>query len=93
MAADSTQPDEAPVNLFDPGIAACPHAAYRQLREYKQGVSRLPGMGFPVITRYEDVLWALRQPELFSSEMSEELQLGTERPMIPQQIDPPAQTR
>jgi cytochrome P450 len=25
--------------------------------------------------------------------MSEEMQLGTERPMIPQQIDPPAQTR
>ena len=93
MAADSAHPDEAPVNLFDPDALACPHANYKQLREYRQGVSRMPGMGAPFITRYEDVLWALRQPEIFSSEMSEEMQLGTERPMIPQQIDPPAQTR
>ena len=93
MAPDSAQPDEAPVNLFDPDALACPHANYKQLREYRQGVSRMPGMGTPFISRYEDVLWALRQPEIFSSEMSEEMQLGTERPMIPQQIDPPAQTR
>ena len=37
--------------------------------------------------------WALRHPEIFSSEMSMQMALGTERPMIPQQIDPPAQTR
>jgi cytochrome P450 len=93
MAADNAPPDEAPVNLFDPDALACPHANYKLLREYRQGVSRMPGMGTPFITRYEDVLWALRQPGIFSSEMSEEMQLGTERPMIPQQIDPPAQTR
>ena len=93
MASDITQPDEAPVSMLDPSVAACPHAAYAQLREHRLGVSRMPGLGIPVITRYEDVLWALRQPEIFSSAMSEEMQLGTERPMIPQQIDPPAQTR
>jgi cytochrome P450 len=46
-----------------------------------------------VIARYEDVVWALRHPEIFSSEMDLQMALGTERPMIPQQIDPPAQTR
>ena len=93
MAADSAKTDEAPVNPFDPDVIACPHAAYKQLREHEQGVSRMPGVGVPIISRYEDVLWALRQPEIFSSAMAEEMQLGTERPMIPQQIDPPAQTR
>jgi cytochrome P450 len=92
MAADAPPPDQAPVGLFDPDTAACPHPAYRELLEFKQGVSRL-AIGVPVITRYEDVLWALRHPEIFSSDMAKELQLGTERPMIPQQIDPPAQTR
>ena len=38
-------------------------------------------------------MWALRHPEIFSSEMEVQMALGTERPMIPQQIDPPAQTR
>jgi cytochrome P450 len=46
-----------------------------------------------VISRYEDVVWALRHPEIFSSAVDTRLVLGTERPMIPQQIDPPAQTR
>jgi cytochrome P450 len=77
--------------MLDPSIAACPHAAYAQLRDFKQGVSRMPMLNIPMITRYEDVMWALRQPEIFSSAMSEELALGNERPMIPQQIDPPAQ--
>ena len=50
-------------------------------------------MNLPMITRYEDVLWALRHPEIFSSDMAEETELGNERPMIPQQIDPPAHAR
>jgi cytochrome P450 len=93
MAPDSGGVDQAPVSMLDPSFAACPHAVYGQLREFKQGVSRMPLMNIPMITRYEDVVWALRHPEIFSSEMSEELALGTERPMIPQQIDPPMQTR
>jgi len=93
MTAEGPASDEAPVNLFDPAIAACPHASYKQLREFRQGVGRMPLIGIPMISRYEDVLWALRNPEVFSSEMAEEMALGTERPMIPQQIDPPRQTR
>ena len=89
----STDAPEAPINLFDPEIAACPHAAYKTLRETGQGITRLPVVGIPMITRYDDVMYVLRHPELFSSEMEEQMALGTERPMIPQQIDPPAQTR
>jgi cytochrome P450 len=85
--------DEGPVSAFDPTITACPHAAYKQLRDFKQGVSRMPLLPIPIIARYEDVLSALRHPEIFSSDMAEELRLGNVRPMIPQQIDPPAQIR
>ena len=79
------------VNIFDPQVAACPHASYQQLVR-DQPVMRSP-LGGLVISRYEDVRFALRSPEIFSSEMSEQMALGTERPMIPQQVDPPAQTR
>ncbi len=80
------------VNLFSGEFARCPQPVYRDL------VSRCPvahsvlGDG-KVISRYEDVIWALRNPQIFSSEMELQLALGTERPMIPQQVDPPAQTR
>jgi cytochrome P450 len=50
------------------------------------------GLGAPLLSRYEDVVFALRHPKIFSSEMDIHMALGTERPMIPQQIDPPAQT-
>ena len=90
MAAEAPRP-QAP-NLFDPAVAACPHAAYRKLVD-ELPVFRAPLTNSPIVARYEDVLFALRHPEIFSSEMSEQLALGTVRPMIPQQIDPPAQTR
>ncbi len=79
------------VTLFTPEVTACPQKVYREL------VAKCPvahaALGGPVICRYEDVNWALRHPEVFSSEMELQIKLGTERPMIPQQIDPPRQTR
>jgi cytochrome P450 len=90
MASDAAPP--ASPNLFDPGVAACPHAAYRKLVD-EMPVVRMPITNSPIVSRYEDVMYALRHPEIFSSEMSEQMALGTDRPMIPQQIDPPAQTR
>jgi cytochrome P450 len=80
------------VNLFDPEIAEHPQPFYETLRA-RCPVARSAFMNGPMLSRYEDVAWGLRHPELFSSEMDKQLALGTERPMIPQQIDPPAQTR
>ncbi|HKJ24695.1 MAG TPA: cytochrome P450 [Myxococcota bacterium] len=85
-------PETGKVNLFSPEFAACPHAVYRALNQ-TMPVSRQAFGDGPVLSRYEDVLWALRHPEIFSSEMEMQMSLGTERPMIPQQIDPPAQTK
>jgi cytochrome P450 len=92
MSAQNPDPETNEVSIFDPEFAACPQPVYR--RTISQcPVTRMAFTGSPVVTRYEDVMWCLRNPEIFSSEMSEQIALGTKRPMIPQQIDPPAQTR
>jgi cytochrome P450 len=80
------------VSLFDPEFARNPQPAYAELRQHCP-VARAVLTESPVISRFEDVAWALRQPEIFSSAMDLEMALGTQRPMIPQQIDPPDQTR
>lgn len=92
MTVENPNPETGEINLVDREFAAAPQPVYRR------ALSRCPvarasfGAG-PVLSRYEDVMWALRHPEIFSSEMEVQMALGTERPMIPQQIDPPAQTR
>jgi cytochrome P450 len=94
MVSDDSSPDlpnEIP-SFFSPEVAACPHATYRKMVD-DHPVLRMPLTNAPVISRYEDVMFCLRHPAIFSSEISEQMSLGTDRPMIPQQIDPPAQTR
>ncbi|MCH2186992.1 cytochrome P450, partial [Myxococcota bacterium] len=90
MASPPTS--SASQRLFDPATVACPHATYRELLDTAP-VAAMPLSAGAIISRYEDVMYALRHPEIFSSEVSEKLPLGTDRPMIPQQIDPPRQTR
>jgi cytochrome P450 len=90
--AENPNPATGQVNLFDPELARCPQPVYARIRA-QCPVGRAALTGSPVISRYTDVVWALRHPEIFSSQMDLQLALGTERPMIPQQIDPPAQTR
>jgi cytochrome P450 len=92
MAAENPNPETGEVNFFDPAVAACPQAVYRRMIAGCP-VARAAVTGGPVIARYEDVTWALRHPEIFSSAMDLQIALGTERPMIPQQIDPPEQTK
>ena len=89
--SENPTPDSPAFQMLDPEFAACPQPVYRQLRE-ECPVARSP-LGQPIISRHEDVLWALRHPEIFSSKMDLQIALGTERPMIPQQIDPPEQTK
>ena len=78
-------------SLFDPAFTANPHPVYRRLRS-ECPVAREPFSDAAILTRFEDVLHALRHPEIFSSGM-EATVLGNERPLIPLQIDPPEQTR
>jgi cytochrome P450 len=84
--------DPKAVDLFSAEYARCPQATYSQMHE-SCPVARGAITNAPLIARYDDVVWALRHPEIFSSKMEIQMALGTERPMIPQQIDPPAQTR
>ncbi len=85
-------PETGELSLFDPEFVACPQPVFATLRS-QCPVTRAAFTQSPVISRYEDVIWALRNPEIFSSQMDIQMALGTERPMIPQQIDPPAQTK
>lgn len=92
MPRPNPDPETGTVNVQDPAFAACPQPVYARLHERFRVATTL-GLGAPILSRYEDVVFALRHPKIFSSEMDIHMALGNERPMIPQQIDPPAQTR
>jgi len=92
MTMPNPDPQTGLVDFVDPSFTAEPQPVYqRVLQQFR--VATTKSIGAPVLSRYEDVVWALRHPEIFSSEMDIHVALGTQRPMIPQQIDPPAQTR
>jgi cytochrome P450 len=83
MAAQASPPG---FNLG--GLGADPRPVYRALREQCPVLRTGSGLGGAVISRYDDVLFALRHPEIFSSD-AEAVSIGQERPLIPLQIDPP----
>ncbi|MBM4265443.1 MAG: cytochrome P450 [Deltaproteobacteria bacterium] len=92
MSTPNPNPENRQINIIDPAFTLNPQPVYDEvLTRYR--VAKTIGLNSPVISRYEDVIWALRHPEIFSSEMDMHVGLGTERPMIPQQLDPPLQTR
>ncbi len=77
--------------LYGLEAANQPHEAYARLRT-ECPVAREPGF-FPgttnvFVSRYEDVLWALKHPEVFSSSPGA-IDIGQEHPLIPLQVDPP----
>jgi cytochrome P450 len=55
-------------SLQDPDVQECPWSLYKELRS-AHPVYRDPKLGFYVLTRYEDVLAALRMPEKLSSKL------------------------
>lgn len=83
--------DAEPIQaLFSPETAAAPFDTYRWLRS-ECPVARSAGMtatGTVLVSRYEDVQWALRHPEVFSS-AAEAVAIGQDQPLIPLQVDPP----
>lgn len=76
LEADASDPYETYVSLHE----RCPVAR-----------SQVEGFSMVYLSRYEDVAWALRHPEIFSSE-GDPMGLA-EQPMIPLQVDPPEHTR
>jgi len=78
--------DSAPTSFNLAAAGAEPHGLYRGLREGCP-VLRTGGQGGVILSRHDDVLFALRHPEIFSSVDS--VEIGNERPLIPLQIDPP----
>lgn len=69
----------------DPEMLANPQPGYDLLRE-TMPVSRMPD-GPVILSRHDDVMYALKNPELFSSINA--IEIGNIRPLIPLQIDPP----
>lgn len=83
--------DPGTINFFDAAVAAHPQPVFRRLRERCPVGNPIPG-GPACIARYEDVLFALRHPEIFSAVMPAGL-IGNKRPLIPLNVDPPEQTK
>lgn len=88
--------DVDPINLLfiEPGANDDPAPGYARLRE-ECPVARVPGMmGEPTVwvSTYEDALWALKHPEVFSS-AAEAVDIGQHHDLIPLQIDPPLHTK
>ena len=88
------QADTDPTTLlFAPETANAPHEAYRRMREecpitrsVDGSVSGNPGAAV-LISRFEDLSWALKHPEYLSSE--DAIAIGNDRPLIPLQIEGP----
>jgi cytochrome P450 len=76
--------------VFTTEFADDPISGYQRLqRECPVARSAGPfGVAGVTISRYDDVLWALKHPEVFSSQ--DVVQIGNEVPLIPLSVDPPA---
>jgi cytochrome P450 len=80
--------------FIEPGASDDPAPGYAKLRE-QCPVARVPGMmGEPNvwISTYDDALWALKHPEVFSS-AAEAIDIGQAHDLIPLQQDPPLHTK
>ncbi|MFM7064500.1 MAG: cytochrome P450 [Actinomycetes bacterium] len=88
---DAVNPVALEANPYLPWVAADPVPFYDRLRTEcpVAAMEGMAGLGAHIISRYEDVRWALRHPEIFSSDLVA-VDIGQDRPLIPLQIDPPA---
>jgi cytochrome P450 len=94
-----TQVDEAaagggdggdPMSTMGPEMAANPQPIFKGLRAEMpvMPIDMPTGAKGVLLTRKDDIMAALRQPDVFSSNM-DAVDLKNKRPMIPLQIDPP----
>jgi cytochrome P450 len=75
-------------NPYSDEVAADPVPFYDALRRLTPIASMMGMEGTHVISRYEDVKFALQHPEIFSSDISA-VDIGQDRPLLPLQVDPP----
>ncbi|WP_334141579.1 cytochrome P450 [Rhabdothermincola sp.] len=89
----AVNPDSREANPYRPDVAADPLAFYDQLRT-QCPIANMEGVpsGTHIISCYEDVKFALRHPEIFSSDVVA-VDIGQDRPLIPLQIDPPGHAK
>ena len=59
----------ADFNLFDPAVMECPFPFYEALRR-EAPVYEVPGFGMYLVSRFDDIVEALRAPEVFSSDLA-----------------------
>jgi cytochrome P450 len=86
--SEAVKPESRSANPYLPEVAADPVPFYEVLRAHCP-IATLDGIeGTHVISRYEDVKFALRHPEIFSSTI-QAVDVGQDRPLIPLQVDPP----
>jgi cytochrome P450 len=88
-SVDYVYPERRAANPYIAPVAADPQPFYRRLRD-ECPIALVDGMeaGVHIISTYEDVRFALRHPEIFSSDFVA-VDIGQDRPLIPLQIDPP----
>jgi len=86
--AVSTGAEDASLDVFSQACADDPHPVYQEMHA-RCPVGRENGLFGPsaTLSRYEDVLWALKHPEVFSSK--DVVKIGNDVPLIPLSIDPP----
>ncbi len=88
---------DATRTVFSPQTADDPHPVYERIRNEcpvaRIGPDREQARerGQVFLSRYEDIFWAMRHPEYFTSE-DLDLYLG-EQPQIPLEVDPPRHTK
>ncbi len=87
-----TAESDAADSLFAASVADDPHPAYRRIRqECPVARTQMGDRAVVIVSRYEDVCWALRHAEYFTS-AGGSLDLG-EQPLIPLEFDPPQHTK
>jgi len=83
-------------NPFSPEVQENPYPYYTYLRQHAP-VYQIPGLGFWAVSRYDDVLAVLRNPQVFSSTNWISPVLGDLSPFPPNappliELDPPGHT-
>lgn len=89
-----TDIDPLSLLFIDPGASDDPAPAYARLRN-ECPVARTPGLTGDMtvwVSTYDDALWTLKHPEVFSSG-AEAVDIGQSHDLIPLQVDPPLHTK